>query len=176
MALTLDYLGGHPSLPKPGGATVTRIGDEVRIEVVRLRGDGPAVNIPVEGVARVEVMEEGSRLVQKGRSGVGGALVGAAVLGPVGAIAGGLARRRAPVHASDRIMVVTVSTDGREYTLRFKHHPVESGSFDSVYARLVALCAPTYDASSEPTPLPAWVVASLAGVVLVLLTIAAKAC
>lgn len=111
------YLGGHPALATPGGVVITRVGDFLRMREAQLGGDGPTADIPVADITRVEVLQEGEQVVRKG----------------------------AAVYQVERVMVLTVTTDGRTHSLRFKPTMFERGDFDSVYARLMVLSASTYD-------------------------------
>jgi hypothetical protein len=176
VALTLDYLGGHPALAHPGGVVVTRVGAILRVQDTSFRGGGATADIPVTDIARVEVLEEGERLVKKGRSGAAGAVVGTLVAGPVGTVVGGLARRRAAIHQTERVLVLTTTTNGREYVLRFKPSALERSAVDAVYARLVALTGPHYDPSREPAPLSPWVGGALAMIALFLIAVLVRMC
>ena len=80
-----DYLGGHPTL-HPGKVYAWRENDSVALVSHR---DGQRTDISADKISGVELVSDVQSVNTGGGRSIGGALVGGAVAGPVGAIVGG---------------------------------------------------------------------------------------
>lgn len=140
------YMGGLPALPWPGDARVVRAADGTAVRVWLARG-GVGV-IPTSSILQVS-LATGSRITSRGRSGLGGALVGDMVAGPVGAVVGGMATRRQQVSSQDdsAVMVRVETAPGRETTVMFKG-PMGKGALE-IYARAASVLAPAANAAER---------------------------
>ena len=156
------YLGGHPNLYGPETVYVERIDQGLRLTPRRVMTDPPPpIVIPVSDIKSFDLClgEQRLTVARRGRSGVGGALAGGLLLGPVGAGLGALARRRGPQYATttERIVVAVVAVNGIERRLRFaalSPGPVAAVS-ENLYRALSTLAAPPPAPGSPTTGAPA---------------------
>lgn len=142
--LELTYLGGHPHLIFDGPCTIIRSedGSSVTIEDRSnpLNKAPSLVSIPTSAIRAVELVPQ-TKTLTKRKSGVGGAIAGDLIAGPVGGVIGGMASRRTQVHTErDDMLQVTIAIGEVSYQLLFKGPNKQSA--DSSYARAAAIWAP----------------------------------
>jgi hypothetical protein len=79
-----EYLGGHPDITRQQQIRVGREGENINLYA--LNKDEPIAMIPISSIKNIKLEKSGSRSLGKA---AGGAIIGGALLGPVGLIAGG---------------------------------------------------------------------------------------
>lgn len=106
----LEYLGGHPELPKARKVTVRKEKAELVLDGGFL---GPKVRIPLVQVKGLALGVDHKRSAGKA---VAGAVIGGLLTGGIGALAGAAfgGRRR-----QDNTAVLTIDQDGVELSLLF---------------------------------------------------------
>jgi len=107
----LTYLGGHPDLPRRQSVGIERQGDNINLYVSYK--DEPIANIPLSTVKSVKLERASSRSLGKA---AGGAIIGGALAGPVGLIAGGALGGH---KKKDSVIVVTVQYGSAELEVLF---------------------------------------------------------
>ena len=105
----LIYLGGHPDLPKKRAVEIEREGDNINL----YDRDNPIATIPVSSIKFVKLERASGRSLGKA---AGGAIVGGALLGPAGALAGGALGGR---KKKESVIVVTMLYGSAELEVFF---------------------------------------------------------
>lgn len=116
-----EYLGSRPdfkasqSFFSEDGETAIALDDGRRLVCLASRGRGEQVlarTIPYSDILRCEIHEDGTAITKTSRtSQVGGALIGQAVAGPVGALIGGLSGKRVEANEVNRVELRLVVND-----------------------------------------------------------------
>ena len=116
MSVELEYLGGHPNISRTGTCAVSREGDRL---VIKTGGvfSSSMVGIPVQNVTGLQLEKRDGRSLGKA---VAGTVIGGALTGGIGALAGlAIGGRR----HDQSVILMGVNIDGRQFTLAFHGDP-----------------------------------------------------
>ena len=122
----LKYLGGHPDLPRSQDVEIERQGDNINL--YSSSKDDSIASIPLSAIKSINLERASSRSLGKGAA---GAIVGGALAGPVGLIAGGAFGGR---KKKESVIVVTMRYGSAELQVLFGGQNTER-----IYPRFVQL-------------------------------------
>jgi hypothetical protein len=109
----VDYLGGHPAI-WGRHVRMARIGDTIELRCASTRTE-----IPIANIVGIQFNEQWQVVNTGGGLSVGGAVAGALLFGPVGAIVGGQKRTKLQSFNRSSIRLRVRSDSGVEYDILF---------------------------------------------------------
>lgn len=123
--LVFDYMGGHPEVD-PALVRLRKEQDALVMEGSRRQN----ATIPIHSITAINVVNDNQVVNKGGGRSIGGAVVGGALFGPIGAIVGGQKGTKVKHFNHDTVRMIVKSTTGIEFALMFN-------GGDATYHRLI---------------------------------------